>query len=199
MRLVSWQDAGEWIAGEYFLKFTIERWALVRMIELVRRGADLKLSACAARVFVATGDLERDAKPQPDDEPGTLEFPFMMRTGMKKPEKPEGVTGDKMQVVVAGREAFVLEDGECLLPREMFLRLLKSYKGQKNCTIEADETGLRIGKFSMSVKAYSLTATPPAEFHVFPVTDLGVAGSQSQPLAQYKRNSETTDSRPPRS
>ena len=180
------------------LRFTIERWALVRMIELVCGDADLKLWACAARVFVAAGNPKPAAKPQPDEEPGALVFPFMRRAETREPEKPEIVAGNEVQVSVAGREALVFEDGECVLPCQMFLRLLKTYKGQKLCTIEANETGLCIGRFSMPVKAYSPTATPPAAFHVFPVTDLGVAGSQPHPSAHYERNSETAGDCPPR-
>src|SRR5438045_2151967 len=56
---------------------------------------------------------------------------------------------------VAGTEALVLRDGQCLLPRLKLLRVLKTYRGRKNLTIEADAGGLKIGGFSMQVSSYS--------------------------------------------
>ena len=90
------------------MKFTIERRALIRMVEQMRgkmpgrrRGdVPLKLWACAARVFVTSG-------------------------------------GE-----VAGYEALVFEDGECVVPGRRFSRILKTYKGKKNLTIEVDEKAL---------------------------------------------------------
>src|SRR5437016_2468073 len=131
------------------MKFTIERAALVKMVEQVRvklsgreKDQPLKLWACCARVFVTSGGI------------------------------------------VAGREALVFEDGECLVPGKHFSRILKSYRGKKNLTIDVDEKGLRIGGFSMSVRGYSPHAEPPGEFQVFPVTDTGVVAQDTQTTQQ---------------
>ncbi len=35
----------------------------------------------------------------------------------------------------------MFEDGECFLPGERFLNVLKSYKGKKNLTLEIDYKG----------------------------------------------------------
>jgi hypothetical protein len=154
------------------MKFTIERKTLIRMLDQTlmrspvgwnsglkrarragvadqiqmkrekrkrqRRNLPVKLSACAARVFVET------------------------KTG------------------TAGHETLVLEDGECVVPGVLFASLLETFEGQSILTVEANGAGLRIGKFSMGVLRYSPAATPPGEFQVFPVTDLGVAVSQSE-------------------
>ena len=138
------------------MKFTIERRPFVRMVEQLglRRSskhqgeAEMKLSACAARVFVATSGL------------------------------------------VAGHEALVLEDGECFLPGRRFLSLLKSYKGEKNLTLEIDDRGLRIGTFTTPVRAYSPVTYPPGNFQVFPVTDLDVLGPDQQPAQPNSRRPE---------
>ena len=137
------------------MKFTIEREALIKMIEDVpvklpaqrRREVYLKLWACAARVFVL--DVKK----------------------LKTRKKPD---------FWAVQEALVLEDGECFVQGKVLLRILKAYTERKNCTIEVDENGLRLGTFSLTVIGYSPTTSPPAEFHVFPVTDLGVVGSRAQ-------------------
>lgn len=73
---------------------------------------------------------------------------------------------------VAGMEALVLEDGGCTLPREVFLKLLKSYTPKPHIIIEADERMVRFGSTTLNSVGYSPTATPPAQFQVFPVTDL---------------------------
>jgi len=73
---------------------------------------------------------------------------------------------------VAGTEALVLEDGQCALPRDAFLQILQTYRGKKHLTLEADERGLRIGNFSMSVSRYSASVEAPGKFQAFPVTDL---------------------------
>jgi len=73
---------------------------------------------------------------------------------------------------VAGMEALVLEEGGCTLSREAFLKLLKSYAPEPHITIEADERTVRFGSTTLNYAAYSPTATPPAQFQVFPVTDL---------------------------
>ena len=80
----------------------------------------------------------------------------------------------------AVEEALVLEDGECFVKGKFLLRILKFYTERKNCTIEVDENGLRLGKYLLTVKDYSPATSPPAAFHVFPVTDLGVVGSRAQ-------------------
>ncbi|MSR67187.1 MAG: hypothetical protein EXS24_07440 [Pedosphaera sp.] len=73
---------------------------------------------------------------------------------------------------VAGMEALVLKDGGCTLPREVFLKLLKSYAPKPHITIEADERTVRFGSTTLNSVGYSPTATPPGHFQVFPVTDL---------------------------
>ena len=83
---------------------------------------------------------------------------------------------------LAGVEALVLKDGRCTLPRAKFLKVLKTYLGKPNLTIEADEYGLRIGGFSMPLRSYSPYAESPGEFQVFPVTDDWlVAKNEQQP------------------
>jgi hypothetical protein len=81
---------------------------------------------------------------------------------------------------VAGHEALVFEDGECSVPGRHFSLILKSFSRRKNLTIEVDENGLRIGSFRMSVSGYSPVTCPPADFQVFPVTDLGVVCPEQQ-------------------
>jgi hypothetical protein len=56
---------------------------------------------------------------------------------------------------VAGHQALVFEDGECSVPGRHFSRVLNTFNWMKNLTIEADEKGLRIGSFTMSVSGYS--------------------------------------------
>lgn len=127
------------------MKFTIERAVLVKMVEQVcgksrskkTAGTRIKLSACAARVFVSGG-------------------------------------------IIAGYEALVFEDGECFVAGKTFALVLKSYAPQPNITIEVNETGLQIAKFSIAVSDYSPKTVPPGEFRVFPVTDVGVAGRRVQ-------------------
>jgi len=139
------------------MKFTIERLALIKMIEEVpvklpaqrRREVYLKLWACAARVFVL--DVKK----------------------LRKFKKPN---------FWAVQETLVLEDGECVVSGTMLLRVLKFSTEMKLCMVEADENGLRLGRYLLAVKDYSPTTSPPVVFHVFPVTDLGVVGSRTQPF-----------------
>lgn len=103
------------------------------------------------------------------------------------------VAADEWSVVKS--ETLVLEDGECVVPSKLFTRILESFDRQKLLTVEADAAGLRIGKFSVSVLSYSPTATPPGDFQVFPVTDLGVAGTQSNTSAQATQRGRRPESR----
>ncbi len=124
------------------MKFTVERLALVKMLQLTarkspmrkRRDKQVRLSACAARVFVEANES----------------------------------TG--------GLEALVLTEGTCLLPHDVFLKLLKTYASKPNITVEADERTIRFGSTILPTEAYSPTVTPPGKFRVFPVTDTWVAG-----------------------
>ena len=122
------------------MKFTIELKTFTKMIKMVskrmpgqkRADDELRLSACAARVFVEANQT------------------------------------------VAGIEALVLEDGQCVLNRKRFLSVLGTYKEKKILTIEADAGWLKIGSFSIAVRNYSPQARAPGEFQVFPVTDLSI-------------------------
>jgi len=135
-----------------------------------------------------------------------VEFIREKMPGRKRGDAPLNLRACAARVFVAtcdgccvlGCETLVLEDGECVVPGRLFSRILKSYGGQKILAIEADETGLRIGGFSMPVKDYSPTGIPPADFQVFSVTDLGVLGSQPEAPAQHERSRGTTNDRPPR-
>lgn len=73
--------------------------------------------------------------------------------------------------VIAGTEALVFEDGSCVVPRVTFLKLLQSYAGDANITIQADAMTMRVGTVTISSVGYTSQAAPPAKFHVFPVTD----------------------------
>jgi hypothetical protein len=81
--------------------------------------------------------------------------------------------------VVAGTEALVLEDGSCNVPRMKFLKVLRTFHPKAIVTLEADGSGLRIENFGMEATCFSPVAVPPAEFHVFPVTDAWVAPSKA--------------------
>lgn len=129
------------------MKFTVERAALVKMLELVgkqspgrkSRDKEVRLSACAARVFVEANET------------------------------------------VAGIEALVLADGTCLLPHDVFLKLLKTYAPKPHIAVEADGRGIRFCSTTLPVLRYSRVATPPGKFQVFPVTDLDVLQSEPEP------------------
>jgi hypothetical protein len=147
------------------MKFTVEYRVLMKMLELVgkrmpgqkRADANVKLSACAARVFV----------------------------------EANGTT--------AGVEALVLEDGECVLPRIKFVQVLKTYRGRKNLTMEADVEGLRIGSFTLRVEGFRPHASPPARFQVFPVTDLDVLTPEQTVagVAENRSAPATRETEPP--
>jgi hypothetical protein len=68
---------------------------------------------------------------------------------------------------VGGVEALVFEDGAVVLPTKSFWELLKTYKGRKSLTLEADSDGLRIGTFQMAVAHYCPNPKPPGKFQVF--------------------------------
>ena len=68
---------------------------------------------------------------------------------------------------IGGIEALVFEDGAITLPAKAFRELLKTYKGRKSLTLEADPDGLRIGTFQMAVAHYSPNPKPPGNFQVF--------------------------------
>lgn len=122
------------------MKFTVERAALVKMLELVgkkmpgqkRRDKTVRLSACAARVFVEGNDS------------------------------------------TAGVEAMVLEDGTCVLPHDLFAKLLKSYTPRANLIFEATETAIRFGSTSLPISGYSRAVTPPGKFQMMAVTNISV-------------------------
>jgi hypothetical protein len=129
------------------MKFTIELKTFTKMIKTVgkkmpgqkKADADVGLSACAARVFVAANQT------------------------------------------VAGIEALVFEDGQCVLDRKRFVYVLETYKGKKHLTIEVGEKWLKIGGFSLAIRDYAPQAKPPGEFQVFPVTDLAALFPDTQP------------------
>jgi hypothetical protein len=73
---------------------------------------------------------------------------------------------------VAGIEALVFADGAVTLPARSFRELLKTYKGKRFLTFEADSDGLRIQTFRMKVLRYDPHPHPPAYFPVFPVSSL---------------------------
>jgi len=86
---------------------------------------------------------------------------------------------------VAGVEALVLEDGSCVLPRVAFMKVLRTYQGRRNLTVEVLGNWLHMAGFSIRVREPSYMATPPANFRVFPVRDLGVlANANEQPGPQ---------------
>lgn len=122
------------------MKFTITQQDLLNMLKQVskkqpwakRHDKVLRLSACAARVFVEANET------------------------------------------VAGIEALVLQDGACTLDRTMFTDLVKTYAGRTNLTIEANERFLQIANTRINIQNFSPTASPPAKFQVFRVTDTWV-------------------------
>jgi hypothetical protein len=63
---------------------------------------------------------------------------------------------------VAGMEALVLEEGGCTVPREVFLKLLKSYAPKPHLTIEADERTVHFGSTTLNSAGYSPSVQPPA-------------------------------------
>ncbi len=128
------------------MKFTIELKVFIKMVQQVgkrmpgqkKADADVRLFACAARVFVESNQT------------------------------------------IAGTEALVFEDGQCILPRARFLGVLQTYVGKKHLTVEVDAAALRIGNFSMSHSGYRPHAEAPGEFQVFPVSDLSVLLSHKE-------------------
>lgn len=75
---------------------------------------------------------------------------------------------------VAGVEVLVLADGAVTLPAKKFLALLKTYKGTRFLRFEGGPTGLKVQNLTIAVLEWNPQPTPPAHFHVFPVTDLDV-------------------------
>jgi len=127
------------------MRFTIERLALVKMIEqlkgerlrdeqgkMKRDEGELRLIACGAMVFV----------------------------------EANGVT--------AGGEALVMEEGSCFLPRVRFLAALKSFAPKRNLHCGADGDWLRVERFEVRMRGYSPHAVAPEGFTPFPVTPNGL-------------------------
>lgn len=77
---------------------------------------------------------------------------------------------------IAGTEALVLEDGSCLVPHDMLLKLIRTYHPKKAVTMESDGQTLKFGSTTLPVSGYSTDVRPPAKFQVFPVMDTGIAG-----------------------
>ena len=75
---------------------------------------------------------------------------------------------------VAGIEELVLSDGAVTLSAPKFLTLLGTYKGTRSLSFEGGPEGLRVQNFTMPILAWNPHPQPPAHFHIFPVTDLGV-------------------------
>ena len=76
--------------------------------------------------------------------------------------------------VVAGIEELVLSDGAVMLPAQKFLAVFKTYKSTRFLNIEGGSDGLKLQNFSMSILAWNPNPTPPAQFHLFPVTNMDV-------------------------
>ncbi len=123
------------------MRFTIERRALVKMVERLkgerlrddqgrvqRDEGELRLTACGAMVFV----------------------------------EANGVT--------AGCEALVMEEGTCRLPRVRFLAVLKSFAPKLNLHCGANGEWLRVERFEIRMRGYSPRAVAPEGFKPFPVT-----------------------------
>jgi hypothetical protein len=64
-------------------------------------------------------------------------------------------------------------------------------------TVEVDDAGLRIGNFQMPVDRYSPHATPPAQFQVFPVTDLSALFPDKPPPEPWETDTSLTPWPPP--
>lgn len=102
--------------------------------------------------------------------------------GVTKPKKADSFTLSacaarvfvEFKGDVAGIEELVLADGAVTLPAQKFLALLKTYKGTRALSFEGGPNGLKVQNFTMPVLAWNPQPKPPAHFHVFPVTDLGV-------------------------
>lgn len=93
---------------------------------------------------------------------------------------------------VAGAEALVFVDGFCRLNRSKLRRVLATFKGRNNLTIEADDGGLRIANFCMAVKSYSSHVKPPAKFQEFALNDLRVTGSEKTDVGEQIKNRGVT-------
>ena len=61
-----------------------------------------------------------------------------------------------------------------------FTKLIQSYGGKANLTVEANERFIQVATSQRGVLAYSPKAVPPAKFRVFPVTDTWVAANNLQ-------------------
>lgn len=123
------------------MRFTIERLALVKMVERLKgerlrdeRGrmkrdeGELQLTACGAMVFV----------------------------------EANGVTG--------GCEAMVMDEGTCRLPRVRFLEVLKSFAPKQNLHCGANDERLRVERFEIRMRGYSPHTVAPEGFTPFPAT-----------------------------
>ena len=75
---------------------------------------------------------------------------------------------------VAGIEELVLSDGAVKLWSTNFIAVLNTYKGTRSLSFEGGPKGLRVQNFTMPILAWDPHPQPPAHFHIFPVTDLGV-------------------------
>ena len=75
---------------------------------------------------------------------------------------------------VSGVEELVLSEGAVILPAQKFLSVLGTYKNTRFLNIEGGPNGLKIQSFTMSVLAWNPRPEPPAQFHLFPVKDMGV-------------------------
>lgn len=121
------------------MRFTIERRALVKMVEQLKGArlrdeqgkmrhdeGELQLTACGAMVFV----------------------------------EANGVAG--------GCEALVMDEGTCRLPRVGFLAVLKSFAPKRNLHCGAEGEWLRVERFETRMRAFSPHAVAPEGFKPYP-------------------------------
>ena len=75
---------------------------------------------------------------------------------------------------VAGIEELILSDGAVKLWSTNFIAMLNTYKGTRFLSFEGGPDGLKVQNFTMPILAWNPCPQPPAHFHIFPATDLGI-------------------------
>jgi hypothetical protein len=88
--------------------------------------------------------------------------------------------------VVAGTEALVFAEGQCVVPLLAFTELLRSYASRPNLTFEAGDGWLQFGSTRMEAADYSPHVKPPAEFPQLGMDDRWVTGGSKAPPAEQR-------------
>ncbi|HWQ92563.1 MAG TPA: hypothetical protein VN673_12895 [Clostridia bacterium] len=81
------------------------------------------------------------------------------------------------KVTTAEIDAAVTEEGQCKVPMEKFLKLLKT-RTDPSITVEADTAWLRIGASTIPISGYSAYAVEPPRFQIYLANEAGLVPSK---------------------